>query len=111
LIAYTLSGFSAGLAGVILTSRLGAAAPQASIGLELSVIAAVVLGGTSMGGGKGNLFGTFIGVLILGTLNNGMVLLSVSSYYQQVAQGFVLLLAVGLDQLRLGSLGRMIRGK
>ncbi len=107
LIAYALSGLSAGVAGIFLTSQLAAGAPQAAFGLELSVIAAVVLGGTSLAGGKGGLFGTLIGVLILGTLNNGMVLLSLSSYYQQIAQGLVLLLAVGLDQLRLGSVGRM----
>jgi ribose transport system permease protein len=70
------------------------------------VVAAVILGGTSLAGGKGTIFGTLIGVLILGTLNNGMVLLSVSAYYQQVAQGLVLLLAVGLDQFRLGSIVR-----
>jgi ribose transport system permease protein len=104
LIAYVLSGLSAGVAGVFLTSQLGAGAPQAATGLELSVIAAVVLGGTSLAGGKGNLLGTLIGVLILGTLNNGMVLLSVSTYYQQVAQGLVMLLAVGLDQLRIRSI-------
>ncbi len=108
LIAYTLSGLSAAVASVFLTSQLGAGAPQAAFGLELSVIAAVVLGGTSLAGGKGTLLGTLLGVLILGTLNNGMVLLSISSYYQQVAQGLVLLLAVGLDQLRLGGIGRRI---
>jgi ribose transport system permease protein len=111
LIAYTLSGLSAGVAGLFLTSQLAAGAPQAAFGLELSVIAAVVLGGTSLAGGKGTLFGTLIGVLILGTLNNGMVLLSLSSYYQQIAQGLVLLLAVGLDQLRLGGVGRLTRSK
>ena len=84
-----------------MTSLLGAGAPQAATGLELSVIAAVILGGTSLAGGKGTILGTLLGVLILGTLNNGMVLLSVSAYYQQIAQGLVLLLAVGLDQLRL----------
>ena len=101
LAAYVLSALSAGVAGVILTSLLGAGAPQAATGLELSVIAAVILGGTSLAGGKGTILGTLLGVLILGTLNNGMVLLSVSAYYQQIAQGLVLLLAVGLDQLRL----------
>ena len=70
------------------------------------MIAAVILGGTSLAGGKGTILGTLIGVLILGTLNNGMVLLSVSAYYQQIAQGLVLLLAVGLDQFRLGGIGR-----
>jgi ribose transport system permease protein len=111
LIAYILSGLSAAVAGLFLTSRLGAAAPQASNGLELSVVAAIILGGTSLSGGKGNLFGTLLGILILGTLNNAMTLLSVSAYYQQVAQGIVLLLAVGLDQLRLGNLGQLLRSR
>ncbi|RYG66238.1 ABC transporter permease, partial [bacterium] len=68
---------------------------------ELSVIAAVILGGTSLTGGKGTIWGTMLGVLILGTLNNGLTLLNVSSYYQDIARGAVLLLAVALDQLRL----------
>ena len=97
LMSYLLSGFSAGLAGVVLTSRLYAAAPQAATGMEFSVIAAVVLGGTSMAGGKGTVLGTLVGVLILGTLNNGMTLLSLSSDYQQIVQGLVLLLAVAID--------------
>ena len=101
LTAYVLSALSAGVAGVMLTSLLGAGAPQAATGLELSAIAAVILGGTSLAGGKGTIWGTLLGVLILGTLNDGMVLLSVSAYFQQIAQGLVLLLAVGLDQLRL----------
>ncbi len=111
LIAYVLSGLGAAIAGLFLTSRLGAAAPQASTGLELKVVAAIILGGTSLTGGKGNLFGTFLGVLILGTLDNAMTLLSVSAYYQQIALGVLLLLAVGLDQLRVGNLGRLLRSK
>jgi ribose transport system permease protein len=107
--AYLLCGLSAGVAGVFLTSRLYAAAPQAAQGIELSVIAAVVLGGTSLAGGKGTILGTFFGVLILATLNNGMRLLSLSTDYQQIIQGAVLLLAVGLDQLRIGGTGRLMR--
>jgi ribose transport system permease protein len=106
MVAYILSGLSAAVAAVFLTAQLSAGAPQAATGLELSVVSAVVLGGTSLAGGKGTILGTVIGVLILGTLNNGMGLLSLSSYYQQVVQGLALLLAVGLDQLRLGSLKR-----
>jgi len=77
------------------------AAPAAANGIELSVIAAVILGGTSLNGGKGTIWGTLLGVLIMGTLNNGFNLLQLSSYWQDVARGSVLLLAVGLDQLRL----------
>ncbi len=109
--AYILSGLSAAIAGLFLTSRLGTAAPQASTGLELKVIAAIILGGTSLSGGKGTLFGTLLGVLILGTLDNAMTLLSISSYYQQIALGVILLLAVGLDQLRVGNLSRLLRSR
>ena len=77
-------------------------AQERQVGLELNVIAAVILGGTSLSGGKGSIWGTLLGVLIMGTLNNGMTLLQFSSPSQLVAQGVVLLLAVGLDQLRKG---------
>ena len=98
-VVYTLSGLSAAVAGIILASQLGAGAPQAATGIELSVIAAVILGGTSLAGGRGGVWGTILGILILGTLNNGLALLSVSSFYQDVARGLVLLFAVALDQL------------
>jgi ribose transport system permease protein len=98
---YILSGLSAAVGGMFLTSQLSAAAPESSAGLELSVIAAVILGGTSLTGGKGTIAGTMLGVMILGTLNNGLTLLNVSSNYQDIARGAVLLLAVALDQLRL----------
>jgi len=98
---YLLCGMGAAVGGLIQASQLGAGAPAAAAGLELSVIAAVILGGTSLSGGKGTVWGTFLGVLIMGTLNNGLTLLGVSSFYQEVARGAVLLVAVGLDQLRL----------
>jgi ribose/xylose/arabinose/galactoside ABC-type transport system permease subunit len=105
LAAYVLCGFLAALGGIILASQLAAGTPQAATGLEFTVIAAVILGGTSLAGGKGSLAGTLIGVLILRTLDNGLILTGVSSYFQEVARGVVLLLTVGLDQLRL-RLGR-----
>jgi ribose transport system permease protein len=102
--AYTLSGFSAALAAILLTSRLYAADPKAAPNIELTVITAIVLGGTSLSGGQGSLVGTFLGVFVLGTLLNGLILLSVSTEFQNIAQGLVLLLAVGIDQLRQGNI-------
>ncbi|MHB8629039.1 MAG: ABC transporter permease [Aggregatilineales bacterium] len=101
LIAYGVCGLLSAFAGLISAAQLGAGRPQAATGLEFTVIAAVVLGGTSLAGGKGSLLGTLIGVVLLRTLDNGLVLLNISSYYQDVARGAVLLLTVGIDQLRL----------
>jgi len=95
---YSLSGMLAALAGAILTSRLNSAQPTAGTSYELDAIAAVVLGGTSLSGGKGRIFGTLIGALIIGTLNNGLNLLGVSSFYQMVVKGIVILIAVLLDR-------------
>ena len=82
----------------ILTSRLNSAQPTAGTSYELDAIAAVVLGGTSLTGGKGRIVGTLIGVLIIGVLNNGLNLLGVSSFYQQVVKGVVILIAVLIDR-------------
>lgn len=98
LFVYGLAGFLAALAGVITTARLGSAAPTAGTGYELDAIAAVVLGGTSMSGGIGTIWGTAIGALIIGILNNALNLLQVPSYYQDVAKGIVILIAVLLDR-------------
>lgn len=95
---YALTGFLAALSGIILTSRLNSAQPNAGMGYELDAIAAVVLGGTSLSGGRGWIFGTLIGAMIIGVLNNGLNLLEVSSFYQQVVKGSVILLAVLLDR-------------
>ena len=100
---YVLSGVAGALAGIIVAAMLGAAAPD-SVGKHLlTVIAAIILGGTSLFGGRGSVWGTLLAVLILGTLNNGLTLLNVSSFWQDVTKGAVLLLAVGLDQLRVRS--------
>lgn len=95
---YAVSGVLAAVAGIIVTSRLGSAQPTAGVGYELDAIAAVVIGGTSMAGGIGTIFGTAIGALIIGILSNALNMLQVSSYYQDVAKGVVILIAVLLDR-------------
>jgi ribose transport system permease protein len=95
---YTISGLLSAFAGIILTSRLNSAQPTAGISYELDAIAAVVIVGTSLSGGRGRIVGTLIGALIIGVLNNGLNLLNVSSFYQQVVKGGVILLAVLLDR-------------
>ena len=97
IIVFTLSGLLAGLSGLILAARLGSGQPFAGQGFELDVIAAVILGGTSLIGGKGRISGTLIGVLILGILSNGLTLLNVSSYWQQVVKGIIIVIAVLVD--------------
>lgn len=96
---YTIAGALAGLGGLVLTSRLNSAQPTAGAGLELDVIAAVVIGGTSLSGGVGTVIGTLIGALIIGVLRNGLNLLDVSSFWQQVVIGVVIAGAVMVDTL------------
>ena len=98
---FLLTGFLGGVAGLMLTSQLTAASPIAGLGLELSVVSAVVLGGASLQGGRGTILGTILGVLILGTVNNGMTLIGLSSFWQEVARGVILILAVAFDQVRI----------
>jgi ribose transport system permease protein len=99
LIVYSLGGALAAIGGVIVTSRLDSAQPNAGISYELDAIAAVVIGGTSLNGGKGTVWGTVIGAVIIGILNNGLVLLNVSPFWQQVVKGGVILLAVIIDKM------------
>lgn len=95
---YALTGMLAALSALILTSRLNSAQPTAGQSYELDAIAAVVLGGTSLTGGRGWIFGTLVGALIIGVLNNGLNLIGVSSFFQQVVKGIVILIAVLLDR-------------
>ena len=100
LIGYVISGFTAGIAAILSTAQVSAAMPTAGSGQEMDCIAAVILGGLSASGGKGRIVGSFIGVLLLAVLMNGMTLLSIDAYYQIFLKGLVLLTAVYVDQLR-----------
>lgn len=95
---YMIVGFFAGLAGFVLSSRLNSSEAVAGIGDELTVIASVVIGGTSLFGGEGNIFGTVVGSLLIGVLINGLVMLNVSSYVQQIIIGVIIILAVAFDR-------------
>lgn len=97
---FLLSGLMGGLAGLVVVSQLRVASPVMLEGLELTVITAVIVGGASLHGGKGTLVGTALGVLILGVLNNGMTILSISAFWQEIMQGVVLIVAVSFDQVR-----------
>ncbi len=96
---YALAGILAAVGGIMLTSRLDSAQPNAGMSYELDSIAAVVIGGTSLSGGRGSIMGTVQGALIIGVLNSGLVLLNVSPFWQQIIKGFVILIAVILDRL------------
>lgn len=98
IIVYSMAGALAALGGIIVTARLDSAQPNAGISYELDAIAAVVIGGTSLSGGKGSIWGTVMGAIIIGVLNNGLVLLNVSPFWQQVVKGTVILLAVIIDK-------------
>ncbi len=105
-IVYAYTGVMAGIAGVVIASRLYSGQPTAGDGAEMDAIASVVVGGTSMSGGSGRIGGTLIGVLIIGVLNNGLNLLGVDSNFQYVVKGLVILLAVYVDFLRNKKAGR-----
>jgi ribose/xylose/arabinose/galactoside ABC-type transport system permease subunit len=96
---YVITGFLAGLCGFLLTSRLGAAEVVAAQGYELIVIAAVVIGGTSLFGGEGSILGTLVGTLLIGVLNSGLAINNVNPYYQPIIIGLIVVFSVYLDQL------------
>lgn len=102
ILMFVLNGLLCGLASIIYSSQLGSAMPQNATGMEFSVISAVILGGASLSGGKGSIVGALIGGLLLGTLNNGMVMMNIQTYWQQVIGGVVLVLAVVLDIIKNG---------
>ncbi len=99
-LVYVLCGVLTAVAGLILSSRLGAGSPKVGVGDELAVIAAVVVGGTSLSGGRGSIGGTFVGLLTVSALNSGMTWIGVETFGQQVTLGVVILAAVLLDQFK-----------
>ena len=100
ILVYAISGITASLAGVIVTARLNTAEAIAGLGMELEAIAAVVMGGTSFFGGEASISGTLLGAFIIGTLGNGLTIINVPSYYQQLVIGLVFIMAVLADRLR-----------
>jgi ribose transport system permease protein len=102
IVIYGLAGLFIGLAGVLISARLGSAQPGTGMGYELQAIAAVVIGGTSLAGGKGSIVGTVIGALIISTLNNGLQIMSIPQEWQNVVLGVVILVAVYADMIRKG---------
>jgi ribose transport system permease protein len=111
LMVYTLAGLLGGAGGVLMTSRLGVAMPTAAMGYELDVIAAVVVGGTSMTGGEGSILGTLIGAAIMGVLRTGLNLLRVEAYWLPAAQGLIIVAAISLDQWMRRRRGTMTNWK
>lgn len=97
---YVISGATAAISALILTSRLNSAGPTAGLTYELTVIAAVVIGGTSLSGGRGTVWGSLIGALLIAVINNGMNLLGISPYFQELTRGVIIILAVYVDRLR-----------
>lgn len=110
MLAYIMCGVTAGIAGILLASQLGIVNGSLSTGLELQVIAIVVLGGTSLAGGRANLVGTFVAALLLATINSSLNLLNTSSYYQYVALGALLIFALGMDRIRAALSQRALKG-
>jgi D-allose transport system permease protein len=102
IVVFMISGIAAGIGGVVLTARLGAAEPLAGTGFELFAIAAAIIGGTSFFGGKGKITGVIMGALIIGVINNGLNILNVSTYYQQIVMGALIIGAVALDSFIAG---------
>jgi ribose transport system permease protein len=97
---FVLSAVASSLAGAVLTSQLSAGSPNSGLGLELQVVTAIVLGGASLAGGRGSIFGTVLGLLIVGILNNGLILMDVPTFWQRIAQGLMLIVAVSFDSIR-----------
>lgn len=99
-LVYTCAGLLSSLAGLVLTARINSGQPGLGVGLELDAIASAVIGGTSLSGGVGSVFGTFTGALVIGVINNGMDLLNINVYWQQIVKGIIIVLAVFIDKMK-----------
>jgi ribose transport system permease protein len=111
IIAFTLCGATVGIAAIMYMMRLNIASPILGVGFELNAIAAVVIGGTSMMGGKGSLIGTFLGAGVMGVLNNGLLMIGLGDFARQMVTGFIIVLAVIVDTYRAKFLVRFQEGK
>lgn len=105
---YLLNGFMAGVAGILLAAQTGSGMPNAALNYNMTALSAVILGGAALTGGKGTIFGTFLGSMVLAVLQNGMTMLSVGSYWQDIIIGCVLIISVSVDAIKGGSLKRKI---
>ena len=105
---YLLNGFMAGVSGILLSAQTGSGMPNAAATYNMTALSAVILGGAALTGGKGTIFGTFLGSMVIAVLQNGMTLLSIGSYWQDIIIGLVLILAVSIDAVKGGSLKRKI---
>lgn len=105
---YLLNGFMAGMAGVILAAQTGSGMPNAAANYNMTALSAVILGGAALTGGKGTILGTFLGSMVIAVLQNGMTLLNVGSYWQDIIVGLVLIISVSIDAIKGGSLKRKI---
>ncbi len=102
LVFYSICGITAGFAGYMFSSLVGSAMGNAALGTEMSIISGVILGGASLAGGEGTIIGSFLGVLLLGMLTNGLIQLNVPSFWQMVASGMVLMISLFIDSWRSG---------
>ena len=100
MIAYSIAGLTSAIGGIVIVSQVGAAVPNAGVGSEMEIIAAVFLGGVATTGGRGSLFGTLLGVLVICTINNGLILIGVKSFWTILVRGVVILIAVYIDSIR-----------
>ncbi|MDR0310202.1 MAG: ABC transporter permease [Acidobacteriota bacterium] len=100
MVAYAIAGLSSAIGGIVIVSQVGAAVPNAGVGSEMEIIAAVFLGGVATTGGRGSLFGTLLGVLVICTINNGLILIGVKSFWTTLVRGLVILIAVYIDSIR-----------